>query len=177
MIEKLSQRDKRALMIGVVGVAAILIIVLGAKCSDRWGQVRGSLARSKDEFRDMRLGRTKQKALMSVAGVFEMPKGEQEQKFLFREKFNKQLKKAGIKSKPIQVLAATKMRNEPGYKILRLKCSAEKCKFGQVLDLLAALNKNPYLAGIDEFSIKCSEKNRQEVQLNLTVSTFVKSKG
>jgi hypothetical protein len=62
---------------------------------------------------------------------------------------------------------------QAGYKLLRLKCSA-KCKFGQVLDLLVNLKENPYLVGVEEMRIKCDPKKPQEVQLDLTVSTFVR---
>jgi hypothetical protein len=54
-----------------------------------------------------------------------------------------------------------------------LKCSA-KCRFGQALDLLADLKDNPYLAGIEEFKMECDQKKRQDVKLDITVSTFVK---
>jgi len=57
--------------------------------------------------------------------------------------------------------------------LLRLKCSA-KCRFTQVLDLLANLKENPYLVGIEELRIRCDSKKPQEVDLDLTVSTFIK---
>ena len=104
-------------------------------------------------------------------GFVEMPEKEEVQKFLFRDKFNEQLKKAGIKSEPLQILRAAKSP-VAGYKLLRLKCSA-KCKFGQALDLLANLKENPYLVGIEEFKIECDQKKRQDVKLDITVSTFV----
>jgi hypothetical protein len=43
-----------------------------------------------------------------------------------------------------------------------------------VLDLLARLNENPYLIGIEEFKIKVDPKKRHEVEFDLTVSTFAK---
>ena len=107
--------------------------------------------------------------------VFEMPQVEEKQKFLFREKFNEQLKKAGIKNEPLQALATIKLPEQADYKLLRLKCHG-KCGLGQIFDLLAGLKENPYLAGIEEFKIECNPKNRQEIELDLTVSTFVKSK-
>jgi hypothetical protein len=101
-----------------------------------------------------------------------MPEKEEIQKFLFRDKFNEQLKKAGIRSEPLQILPASKSP-VARYQLLRLKCSA-KCRFGQALDLLANLKDNPYLAGIEEFKIECDQKKRQDVELDITVSTFVK---
>jgi hypothetical protein len=113
-----------------------------------------------------------QAGLMSIVPTFEMPRSEEKQKFLFRDKFNEQLKKAGIKSEPLQIPPVGRSR-QAGYKLLRLK-STGKAKFGQVLDLLAKLKENPYLVGIEEMRIQCDPKKRQEVELELTVSTFVK---
>ena len=43
-----------------------------------------------------------------------------------------------------------------------------------MLDFLARLNENPYLVGIEEFKIRKSDpKKPQDVDLDLTVSTFV----
>ena len=73
----------------------------------------------------------------------------------------------------MQVLTSTKLRERTDYRLLRLKCHA-KCEFRQVLDLLAGLKENPYLVGVEEFKIECGREKRQEVELDLTVSTFVK---
>ena len=172
MIEKLSQKDIRMLKIGAVCVAAILVFVFVAEWLDHWTQARKSLAELQDKLELLDVGKAKQAGLMSIVPVFEMPEKEETQKFLFRDKLNEQLKKAGISSKPLQVVSTGKS-SQAGYKLLRLKCSA-KCRFGQVLDLLASLKENPYLVGIEEMRIKCDPKKPQEVDLDLTVSTFLR---
>ncbi len=102
-----------------------------------------------------------------------MPKVEDQQTFLFRDKLSEQFKKAGIKNKPLQVQPSRKSPR-PGYNLLLVKCSA-KCRFSQVLDFLARLNENPYLVGIEEFKIKKSDpKKPQEMEMDLTVSTFAR---
>ncbi len=172
-MNKLSERDIRALKIGAVCVVAILVFLFATWLRDRWAKVREEGAEVRAQLEAISVDKTKQTGLMSIVPVFEMPVIEEEQKFLFRDKLDEQLKKAGIKSsKPLQILTAGKSQ-VPGYRLLRLKCST-KCKFGQVLDLLARLNENPYLVGIEEMRIQCDPKKRQEVELNLTVSTFVK---
>lgn len=176
MTGKLSRRDIRALKLGAVCAACVLLFAFALKWLDNWGQVRGSLAATKAEFKAVRLAGVKQAALLSIVPVFEMPQSEEEQKFLFREKFNEQLKKAGIKSNPLQILPAVGLRGRSDYKLLRIKCGVGECKFGQLLDLLAGMNENPYLVGIEELSIKCNEKEREKVKVDLTVSTLVKSK-
>ena len=172
MFERLSQRDKRALKIGAICVAGVVALVFGTKWIGHWAQVRRSLAAVKAKLEAISVDETKEAGVASIVPVFEMPQKEETQKFLFRNKLNEQLKKAGINSKPLQVLAAGKPTQD-GYRLLRLKCNA-KCRFGQLLDFLARLNENPYLVGIEEMRVKCDPKNRQEVELDLTVSTFVK---
>jgi len=172
MLERLSQRDKRAFKIGAICVVGVVAFVFGTKWIGRWAQVRRSLAEVKAKLETISVDNTKQAAVASIVPVFEMPQKEETQKFLFRNKLNEQLKKAGINSKPLQVLPAGKPRQD-GYRLLRLKCNA-KCRFGQLLDFLARLNENSYLVGIEEMRVKCDPKNRQEVELDLTVSTFVK---
>jgi len=173
MIEKLSQ--KRILMLGVAGAIAIVLIVFGTRWLERWGKTRESLATMRAELKLVGGDEAKQAGILSIVPVFEMPKAEAEQELLLRDKLNEQLKKAGIKSEPLQVLPSPAKQSQ--YKVLRLKCNA-KCRFGQVLDLLAALKENPYLMSIEEMRIQCDTKQqpgqRQDVDLNLTLTTFAK---
>ena len=173
MIEKLNQRDKRALQILGVFVVALAVLLPGTKWLGHWQAVRKSLAAERAKLEIINVGEAKQAGLLSKVPAFEMPQKQEKQKYLFREKFNEQLKKAGVKSEPIRVLPTLKSRQKGGYKLLRLQYRG-KCKFGQMLDLLANLNENPYLVGIEELKIRCDEKKRQEIELNLTVSTFVR---
>lgn len=173
--EKLGQKDKRALRTLGVFLVALVLFLFSTSWLEHWGGVRQSLADAKAKLELINPSEAKQEGLLSIVPVFEMPEVEAKQKFLFREKFNEQLKKAGIKNEPLQVLSAVKLPGRADYKLLRLKCHG-KCQFGQVLDLLATLNENPYLVGIEQFKIECDPKKRQEVEVDLTVSTFVKSK-
>ena len=172
IMRKLNQREKRTLKIGAVCAVAILVFLFASKWLGHWGEVRKSLAELEAKLEVIDVKEAKQAGLMSIVPVFEMPEEEETQKFLFRDKLDEQLKKVGIKSEPLTELATRKSR-QAGYRLLRLKCSA-KCRFTQVLDLLANLKENPYLVGIEEMRIKCDPKKPQEVELDLTVSTFVK---
>ena len=172
IMRKLNQREKRMVKILVVCAVGISIFWIGSKWLGHWGEVRKSLAELEAKLEVIDVKEAKQAGLMSIVPVFEMPKEEETQKFLFRDKLNEQLKKVGIKSKPLTEMATRKSR-QAGYRLLRLKCTA-KCRFTQVLDLLASLKENPYLVGIEEMRIECDPKKPQEVELNLTVSTFVK---
>lgn len=172
MFEKLSQREKKTITIGAVCAVVILVMMFGTPRLERWRQARRSLDQLKAKLDIIDVEKATQAGLTSIVPAFEMPQGEEKQKFLFRDKFNGQLKKTGIKSEPLQIPPVARSR-QPGYKFLRLKCTG-KGKFGQVLDLLASLKENPYLVGIEEMRIRCDQKKREEVELELTVSTFVK---
>jgi hypothetical protein len=154
MIEKLSQRDIRVLKIGAVCVAAIFVFVFASE----WFE-------NKLELIDV--DKHKRDGLLAIVPAFEMPQKEETQRFLFRDKLNEQLKKAGIKNQPLQV-ASIGRSGQAGYRLLRLKCSA-KCRFTQVLDLLANLKENPYLVGVEELRMRIDKKKPQEVDLDLTV--------
>ena len=170
-MDRLSNRDKQALVIGGVCVA-VIVFVFVLKIPDRWAEARKSLALMKTRLKAIDVDQARQAGLTSIVPVFEMPQVEEKQMLLFRDKLNEQLSKAGVSSKPLQVLPVTKAQQD-GYKVLRIKCSAS-CKFEQALDLLAGMNENPYLAGIEEFKIKCDPKKRQDVELDFTVSTFIR---
>ena len=172
MFEKLSQKDKRALKLGAVCAAAIVVFGFATKWFEHWAAVRKTLSVRQAGLEVINQSAAKQKGLLTIVPAFEIPQSEKEQKFLFRDRFNEQLKKAGLKSKPLPV--SIKKSRQAGLKLLCLKYKG-KCKFEQALDLLANLKENPYLAGIEEFRIRCDPKKRQEVELDLTVSTFVKS--
>jgi hypothetical protein len=172
MIEKLSKKDIRALKILAYAAVAVILFVFGSAGHERWTKAKADGAVLKTKLDTIDVDKAKQAGLMSIVPVFEMPQIEEEQKFLFRDKLSEQLKRAGIKNKPLQVQTGRKSP-QSGYKLLLVKCNA-MCKFVQVLDLLARLNENPYLVGIEELKIKCDPKKQGEVTLDLTVSTFAK---
>jgi len=173
MIEKLSQRDIRMLKIGAVCVAGILLFVFASDQLERWSTARKSLVLLEDKLELIDVDKAKRTGLTSIVPVFEMPEVEETQKFLFIDKLTEQLGKAGIKNQPLQVVSIGGKSGQTGYRLLRLKCSA-KCRFTQVLDLLASLKENPYLVGVEELRMRIDQKKPQEVDIDLTVSTFVK---
>ena len=171
---KLNEKDKRALKMGAAGVAVVLVFFCVTEVSEYWKTVRGELASVRSKLRTIAVSQEKQAKLLEIVPVFEMPADEETQKFLFRKRLNEQLKKAGVKGEPLQFLSLTKSK-VPGYKLLRMQCRKGKTDFGKALDLLSQLKENPYLAGIEEFSMKLDAKDKRKVELNLTVSTYVKA--
>jgi hypothetical protein len=172
-VRELSEKDRRVLIVGGICVGVIVALMLLTDWLGHWGLVRKSLAEKRDKFKSISVSEAKRAGLRAVVPVFEMPRAYEEQKYLFRDKFYEQLKEAGIKYESLQFLALERSRRGDGYRLLRLQCRRSKCKFGQALDLLARLNENPYLVGVEELKIKCNPEKRQEFELDLTVSTFV----
>ena len=172
MIKKLNQKDIRTLKLGAICAAAILAFWVGSKVYDRWKEARASTAILNSKLELIDVDKAKQSGLMSIVPKFEMPVGEEDQKFLFVEKLTEQFNKAGIKNQPLQVASKGKSK-QAGYQLLRMKCSAT-CRLTQALDLLADLKDNPYLVGIEELRIRVDQKKPQEVDMDLIVSTFVK---
>jgi hypothetical protein len=175
MARELKQREKRTLIVGAISAVAILAFTFGTKGFDRWQEVRASLKSARAKLKEVTLDEAKQAGLLSIVPVAELPGSEDKQKFLFRDKLHEQLKKAGIKTEPLTILPSRKKAGIP-YRVLLIKCKG-KCNFEQLLDFLAALNENPYLVGIEELRFRCDTKKppdkRKEVEIDLTVSTFV----
>ena len=176
MARKLTQREIRILIIGAVAAVAIVALKFGLDGLDRWRAIRTSLETAQKKLDDVAIDETKQAGLLSIVPAAEMPALEEKQKFLFRDRLHEQLKKAGIKTEPLTILAARKKKDIP-YKVMRIKCSG-KCQFGQLLDFLASLPENPYLVGIEELRLDCDPTQpadkRKEVEIDLTVSTFAR---
>lgn len=166
------------LQIGAIATVVIPALSFGATWVDSWRTVRASLKSEQAKLKGLETDQARQAGLLAIVPVCEAPQPEEMQKFLFREKLHEQLKKAGINTQPLQILASRKMKNGP-YEVLKIQCKG-KCRFEQLLDLLASLKENPYLVGVEELRIQCDTKQppekRQEVEVDLTVSTFVKSK-
>jgi len=170
---KLNERDKRALIIGCICVGGIVALMLLTSWLGRWSAMRRSLAEKRDKFKSIKALETKGEGLRKIVPAFEMPRSYEEQKYPFRDKFYAQLKEAGIKYESLQFLPLERSRRGNGHGVLRLQCRQGKCNFGQILDLLAKLNENPYLVGVEELKMHCKPEKRDEFDLDVTVSTFV----
>ena len=172
MFEKLSKKDIRAIKLGVICVVGIILFLVGDKVYNRWSEAKAATTLLESKLGNIDMGKAKRKGILSIVPKFEMPKEEEEQKFLFVDKLTEQFKKAGIKNQPLEVVSTTKSKTA-GYQLLKMKCSA-KCRLTQVLDLLANMKDNPYLVGIEELRIRKDKKKPQDVDLDITVSTLVK---
>jgi hypothetical protein len=175
MARNLNPREKRMLQFGVIAAAAILGFTLSPKYLTGWSAARASIASARSKLNEVEADRAKQAGLTALVPVFEAPQEEEKQKVLFRDKLHEQLKKAGINTDPLQLVATRKIVGVP-HKVLKIKCKG-KCKFDQLLDFLVSLKENPYLVAVEELKIQCDLKQppekRNQVEFDLTVSTFV----
>lgn len=172
MISKLNQKDIRALKLGVAGIAAIIVFLFALDVYGRWDTARQKSQELQKQLDNIDLNKARRSGLTSIVPVFEMPTEKEDQRFLFRDKLNEQLRKARINSLPLQEVPGGKSP-VTGYELLRLKCSA-KCSMEQVFNFLADLKNNPYLVGVEEMRIKKDPKNKQKFDFDLTVSTLAK---
>ena len=174
IIRNLNQKDKKTLKKGLIIAAMIVLFVLLSEWFEGWKQAKKLLVQKKQLLKTAGAADVKRQGIMSIVPVFEMPLAQQEQEFLLRDKFNEQLKKVGIKSRPLQIISMSSSDVRSGYKLIYLKCNAEKCRFDQIADLLAVLKQNPYMAGIEELRFGANPKKPDEFELNLVLSSFVK---
>ena len=177
-MQKLNARDKRTIRFGLIAVVVILIyFVLLEPFIVDWHNTRSRLSIQRKGLQDVLAlagsESAKQAGLAAVVPVLEMPQDEKTQSRLFRDKFNEQLKTKNINVKSLKFLPAKTPDASNIYAKKLLECRG-KCSYAQAVDLLTALNQNPYLAGIEQFQLKCGDKDRNQMDLLLTVSTLFK---
>jgi hypothetical protein len=174
-MKQISTRDIRALKFGLAGIAAVIALLLGLTWLDHWVEVKRLIAEDKIKFEQAGRFPDTYKSFAATVPVIEVPKKEQEQQYAFRDEFNKQLSRCGIRAKPLKFVTASKSPSGQ-YKLLCLECSG-KANIEQIFNLLADLKNNPYLAAIEEFSIKKTDlknESSREFDLNMKLSTFVR---
>ena len=169
-LAQLSPTDRRALKIAALTVGAILIFALVlSPWLDHWGDVRARLQAEKSKV--AKLESAHRQAVASLVPVLEPPQNHHQQRLLFERKINEQLKKAGIGVKSLQYSGKGKKDSALNCTVLQLTCQGT-AKFDQVLTLLAGLNENPYLLGVEQLDLQCGPENkRQELTLTLTAAT------
>ena len=171
MLKRLSERDRRVLKLGIAGAVLIPVFFLYAvPWFEDWRQVRGRLSAQREKLKKITLVDSR---LISLVPKLSIPREEKMQGTLFRDEFSRQLKQVGIKAKSVQLVSSRKERRVSEYKCLQLQCRGE-CGFGQLVDLLAALNGNPYFVGVEAITLKCDAKDRNKMDVTLTVSTYAR---
>ena len=175
--DQLQTREKRFLYIGGLMVLAIVLGTVGMDFLAQWKRIREEIRVRQDKISNAlsETARIQKKNLASIVPAFEMPVKENDQKNLFRDRLNEQFQKAGFKKQPFDI--ETSQKNIGGFRRMSLTYKG-KCQWGQLMDLLADLKRNPYFIGVERLSVKCDPKKnpeqRQEIDVALTVFTFYK---
>ncbi len=178
MKNKLSERDKRALKLGAIAAAIVLLSVGTGKLFKEYSTTKKDLVAVQEQVeqvmgdKDGKLSH-QQRGLLSIVPKLEVPEQEEIPGAKFRQKFSEQLKKAGIKYTQLAFLPASKSRNALGFRTLKLQCKG-KCKFDQAVDLLENLYDNPLFVAVEELKLECDPKKRTKMEITIVVSTFVK---
>lgn len=174
-LDKLSPRDRRAVLVGLAATVLILVYSLAlAPWFDRWSHTRSEIASIRAQLRifdNSPAVRSKREALVAAVPVFELPDNEENQAAVFRGRVNEQLKKAGVQIKSLSFQSRTREAPAAGYKTLLLECRGQ-CRLEQIFDLLADLDENPYLVGVEKMNIRCDSNNRNQMEVDLTMSTW-----
>lgn len=177
--DSVSERDRRAIRFGGCAVVLILLYwIIGLPLVEDWSRVRNELQKynsTLDSINGSRAGsEAKIIGLCQTVPFAELPQGEDVQRKLFWDKTYDQLKTAGIAvSTGPSYVSSAKKKAAGGLDTLQLKF-AGTCQYEQFVKFLARLNENPYLVGIEELSIKSDEKQPNQVNIDMTVTTFVK---
>jgi hypothetical protein len=175
---KLSKKDKKTIRVGGLLIAIILACGGLNILLKEYSETSKKLEAARTKFgsilpaSDGSLNR-KQAGLYKIVPVFEVPEKEDIPGSKFQKTFLENLKKAGIKSTVLNLQPMSNKRNAVGFRTRNLHCKG-KCNFGQAMDLVASLYKNPLFVGIKEFKVECDAKNKKIMELTITVSTFVK---
>lgn len=180
-MQTINERDKKVLKFGAIAIAVILVwfLMIGPWFSD-WGNIRKELAVEKQKLKKVsassgdKVASVKQSGLFSLVPVFEMPASSKEQTQKFRAEFNEQLKKSGLKVASLQLLKEQKLKDTSNYRMYPLRFQG-KGNFNQVLDLLAGLNRNPFLLGVEEIRLTGDKKDRKTLEIDMVVSTLTKN--
>jgi type II secretory pathway component PulM len=179
ILNQLNQRERKTVLISLVVCAAMLLWFIVLEPAARQGrQLHSQLLLQRQKLnsllaREGTVDALKQKQLTQAVPMLEMPTASEPQSQLLRDKITQQLQQAGIQVKNFQF--STGIVQGPGATdMITLRCQG-KCQFSSLARFLDDLRKNPYYVGIEELSIKTDEKNRQNLEIGFTVSTFRQS--
>jgi hypothetical protein len=179
ILNQLNERERKTVVICLVACAAMLLWFLVLEpVASQGRQLHSQLRLQRQKLgillaKDETLEAQKQKNLTQAVPMLEMPTSSEKQTQLLRDKITQQLERSGIQVKNFQF--STGIVQGPGATdVITLRCQG-KCQFTSLARFLDDLRKNPYYVGIEELSIKTDEKDRQNLEISFTVSTFRQS--
>lgn len=175
-MKALTQRDKRALKLMAVGAALIVGYFLAFEPAlESYRSLRDErnrLQKQLDRLTGIQngVGAVQFKALSERVPVLEMPTDAARQGVLFRDELTRQLQKAGIQARTLQ-LRDNRGKRKDGYAVLTVDGQG-RCSYESMLRLLGDLKRNPYYVGIEKCTLRVDAKNRNEMTFQLAVFTY-----
>jgi Tfp pilus assembly protein PilO len=177
-MKQLTQRDKRAIVL--MAVSAVLIFgyfMVFEPALVRYRSLRDErnrLQKQLDRLTKIKsgIGAAQFKELADRVPVFEMPADAAQQGVLFRDELTRQLEKAGIQARTLQ-MRDNRGKRQDGFSVLTVDCQG-RCSYEQMLQVLADLKRNPYYVGVEKFSLRVDTRNRNEMTFQLAVFTYAK---
>ncbi len=178
----LSQRDKRAIVLGAWSLGVILLmyfIVLPWFAS--WGDARDRIDRSRTQLdnlkRDLDSLLRKQRHLQESYGpsVLKPIEDAATVKVTFQGTIAKVLKQGGITYESISPRPARTMRDIPGVQLLPFQIKG-KCKVDQLAKFLGEMRKSESLMILDRFTVSGIQKKKGQLDLSMTIATLGKGK-
>lgn len=176
ILDTLNPREKRTVLLSLAAVALIVGYFLVVEPAfTRASQVKSQLQMEHEKLKIL-LAKPgtpealKLKSLVTAAPILEVPVSSDKQLQLLRDKLTEQLQRSGIQVKNFQFLSGTAAGPNSAGNVM-LKCQG-RCRFPSLLKLLEELKNNPYYVGVEELSIRADDRNRQDLEVILTVSTF-----
>jgi len=174
---QMTERDKRTIKIGAAAATAIIItFTVILPWFEDWKQIRIELRKQKEMLKPLMEGdrhSAKYEGILSCVPVFAEPAEMDKQKTLFRESINKILKQTGIAYTSIRVLPSVGKADSSGCQRLFVQCKA-RGNYRQLVDFLSKLYSNPYYVAVEELNIKANPQKRGLLDLQITISTYVK---
>ena len=185
MVSQMSERDKYILKVGAVIVVLILFVRFVMLPSiGRWNTIKERVKNDEAIMANLGLTDSAQagrelKRLVETVPSFAIPLNEDQQRQIFQEKFYEQLRSCRINvTSPPQFQAQVRAHQDKtlGLNIMRLKCRGT-CRFRDAMNLLAKLYENPYLYSVEEMHLIIGDRDRDEIDLTLVVTTLCQIRG
>ncbi len=185
MINQTSDKRRNVFALIVLTVSALLIFgyswVLDPLLT-RWESQKAELEKRQQTIARLQAAVSPDRfdrKIIERTGKLELPADELTQKILFKRKLEEQFRQAGvgIDGDPQFDTKLTPLTGTP-YKLARLSLTG-RAKHNNLLNLADKIYDNPYLAGLEEFSIELQGNNRNaddaSFKIKVTVTTLMKS--
>ncbi|MFP4143620.1 MAG: hypothetical protein ACOCTI_05845 [Phycisphaeraceae bacterium] len=177
---KFTQRDKRAIRLGAVALAVLVVFQLGQIVAGSWQSARTRLSAA-ETARQAIESRQRKQALQVPR--LELLWGEaacepllpvREARLRFVKTVEEKLESGGLKVQDIRPQAGRKLRELDRTAVLRMQVQAQ-ASLDQVTKALASLRRADQLVLVERLSLEPDAKRREKLAVNLTLATLART--